>query len=141
MQTHELSIAVPAGELDETIPAQLIEVFEREYEKLFGRGSGFREAGIEMVTFRVHAYGELPKPDPQRHEVRPHVPEPDSERPVYWAEQARRVPTPVYRGEIMVPGAHFDGPAIVELPTTTVAVHPGQHLAVDEFGNFVITES
>lgn len=141
MQTHELPVAVPNGPLDDTTSEQLIQAFERGYEKLFGRGSGFREAGIEMVTFRVHAYGQLAKPEPKPAEVRPHAPSAESERSVYWADRGARVTTPVYRGERLVPGAEFVGPAVVELPTTTVAVHPGQHLAVDAFGNFVITES
>jgi N-methylhydantoinase A len=47
--------------------------------------------------------------------------------------------TPVYEGEKLVPGNSVPGPAIVETADTTVVVHPGQILAVDEFGNFELT--
>ena len=33
----------------------------------------------------------------------------------------------------------FEGPAIVESRSSTVVVHPGNGLAVDEYGNMVIS--
>ena len=33
----------------------------------------------------------------------------------------------------------FDGPAIVETKGSTVVVHPGNELAVDDYGNLVIS--
>jgi N-methylhydantoinase A len=33
----------------------------------------------------------------------------------------------------------FDGPAIVEARSSTVVVHPGNELAVDDYGNMLIT--
>jgi N-methylhydantoinase A len=45
----------------------------------------------------------------------------------------------VFEGEKLVPGNSVPGPAIVETADTTVAVHPGQTLSVDEFGNFELT--
>ena len=47
-----------------------------------------------------------------------------------------RVDTPVYDGHRLVPGNGLEGPAIVELDTTTVVVHPGQALRMDAYGNF-----
>ena len=47
-----------------------------------------------------------------------------------------RVDTPIYDGHRLVPGNGLEGPAVVELDTTTVVVHPGQTLRMDAFGNF-----
>jgi len=141
MQTHEVVIAVPPGQLGEEAPEQLIAAFENAYQTLFGRGSGFREAGVEMITFRVHAYGRLTKPAPRAQPRQSMSVEPTTIRSIYWHEAGERARTPVYRGEGLAAGAELDGPAVVELSTTTVAVHPGQRLAVDDLGNFVITET
>ena len=45
----------------------------------------------------------------------------------------------VYAGELLEPSMRFDGPAVVETKGTTVVVHPGNELAVDDYGNLVIT--
>jgi N-methylhydantoinase A/oxoprolinase/acetone carboxylase beta subunit len=36
-------------------------------------------------------------------------------------------------------GAVVDGPAVVEMPETTIVVHPGQRGRVDALGSFVIS--
>jgi len=51
----------------------------------------------------------------------------------------RLVPTPVYDGAKLGPGATIDGPALVDDPFTTVVVYPGQQARVDRFGNYTIT--
>ena len=47
-----------------------------------------------------------------------------------------RLDTPMYDGHRLVPGNALEGPAIVELDTTTAVVHPGQTLRMDAYGNF-----
>src|SRR5690606_34186561 len=85
----------------------------------------------------VEATGRVPKPSlaklvPPRggtHEAeRP-------ARPVYWVEVGDWVETRVFDGERLGPGHRFEGPAVVEYPGTTVAVPPGAHVDVDEYGN------
>jgi len=51
----------------------------------------------------------------------------------------RLVPTPVYDGTKLGPGATIDGPALVDEPFTTVVVYPGQQARVDRFGNYAIS--
>ena len=45
----------------------------------------------------------------------------------------------IYDGELLDPGMSFDGPAIVETKGSTAVVHPGNELAVDDYGNLVIS--
>jgi N-methylhydantoinase A len=47
--------------------------------------------------------------------------------------------TPVYDGAKLAAGNALRGPAIVETADTTVVVHPGTRLRVDNLGNFEIT--
>ena len=55
------------------------------------------------------------------------------------APMAQSSGTAIYEGNVLVPGNRITGPAVVETAVTNVVVHPGQKLAVDEFGNFEIT--
>ncbi len=47
----------------------------------------------------------------------------------------------IYTGELLEPGMSFQGPAVVETKGTTVVVHPGNELVVDDYGNLHITLS
>jgi N-methylhydantoinase A len=57
---------------------------------------------------------------------------------VYWPSAGEMVETDIYRGTELVPGNELSGPAIVELPVTTIVIHPGQTAKIDGFGNVVI---
>src|SRR5262245_53721566 len=58
-------------------------------------------------------------------------------RPVDYATEGVHE-ADVYVGELLEPGMRFDGPAIVESRGTTVVVHPGDEVVVDDYGNAVI---
>jgi N-methylhydantoinase A len=60
------------------------------------------------------------------------------ERQVYWIELGRRVATDILDGERLLPGDRLAGPAIVELPDTTIVVRPANELEIDRFGNAVV---
>jgi N-methylhydantoinase A/oxoprolinase/acetone carboxylase beta subunit len=38
----------------------------------------------------------------------------------------------------LLPGTAVTGPAVVELPTTTIVVRPGQRLTLNAFRSFVV---
>jgi N-methylhydantoinase A len=57
---------------------------------------------------------------------------------VWWEGGGFRA-TPIHDGTRMGAGAVVDGPAVVEMPETTIVVHPGQRGRVDALGSFVIS--
>ena len=59
------------------------------------------------------------------------------EREVDYATEGTHVAT-IYNGEKLEPGMTFAGPAIIEDPGTTVVVHPGNTVSIDDFGNIHI---
>jgi N-methylhydantoinase A len=59
-------------------------------------------------------------------------------RPVYFHDQGGFVDTPVYDGTLVTPGQLIQGPAIIEEPTTTIVVHPGQEAMADQYRTYVI---
>ena len=136
-QTHELIIPV-TGDLDDPdCLRELVLLFERTYEETYGKGSGFREAGIELTTFRVAGIGRTVKPTFRAFE--PTTGAVTRTRAVFdvragdWCEAA------VIDWDAMEPDRQLAGPAVVEHPTTTVYVAHGQRVHVDTIGNLLIT--
>jgi N-methylhydantoinase A len=61
-----------------------------------------------------------------------------SHRDVYWEELGARASTAVVDGPELRPGDALDGPAIVELPDTTIVVRPGSNVSIDRYGNAIV---
>jgi N-methylhydantoinase A len=141
-QVHELNVPLPS-EASEISPAAMEEGyarFDELYEKAYGQGSAYREAGKEIIIFRVTAIGELPKPEIERE--RPG--ETDAayavkgRRDVYFEEFGKFVPALVYDFDRIKPGNHIEGPAIIETPVTTIVVNPRDRATMDELRNVVV---
>jgi N-methylhydantoinase A len=60
-----------------------------------------------------------------------------SHRKVYSGREGSRE-MPVYDGTVLGAGAQFDGPALIEQPTTTILILAGQKATVDTCGNILI---
>jgi N-methylhydantoinase A len=141
-QVHELNVPFAPGTaaITESGMEDLSALFDDLYEKAFGEGSGYREAGKEILTFRLAAAGLLKRPDikPERVAKSDGVAALKGDRDVYFEENKTFVPTRVYNFNKMEPGAEFGGPAIIETPVTTVVVNPGDRAAMDEYRNIRI---
>lgn len=142
MQLAEVTTPVMAGPLDTAAVEQAAAGFEERYAALYGRDAGFREAGIQAITFRVRGTGVLPF-SPKL----PEVPEatgaaqPTTSRPVQLDARLGYVDTPVYDYRELRAGHVLTGPAVVEVPTTTVVVPGGTTGTVDGLGNLTIRRS
>ena len=60
MQLAEVTAPVAAGPLDAAAIEATAAAFEQRYAELYGKDAGFREAGIQAITFRVRGIGVLP---------------------------------------------------------------------------------
>lgn len=137
-QTHELIVPVKERGLDAAAVAAVVDRFEQTYEDTYGKGAAFREAGIEVTTFRVDAVGHQRKPSLSRttNGHRPRI----TTRPIYDPDAGERVDANVAHWAEMSTTEPLVGPAVVEHPTTTVFIGSGQAALIDEFGNLVIEE-
>ncbi len=130
-QVHNVRIPVQ-GRLDDAGIAAMAAAFEKEYERLFGRGAALREAGIELVNFGVDAVGEVPRLPEERGSVTGHA-LPRTERSTYCPMRRGMVSTPVFDGPQLPVGAAITGPAIIEHAGTTIVVLADQHAKIDPF--------
>ena len=149
-QIHEVEVRLDEAPVGRDEFNRLHERFTSLYERLYGSGSSLAGARLEIVTARCRASAATPKPSFAKHDRLTGEIPPDArlgERSVYWPRIAGttesasagipgRIHTPIYDGHRLVPGNRLEGPAVVELETTTVVLHPGQTLHMDGFGNF-----
>ncbi|WP_435594724.1 hydantoinase/oxoprolinase family protein [Tsukamurella tyrosinosolvens] len=136
-QTHELITPVDPGPIDAALVRSMIERFEAAYEDTYGKGAGFREAGIELTTFRVSGIGRTPKPTFR--ETSATAGHESHSRRIYDLAAGDWMDAVVVQWQALEPGLQIPGPAVVEHPTTTVYTGHGQHVGIDDFGNLIIT--
>ncbi len=141
-QIHEVTVPVDFTIRGEADVERLLGEFYELYERSFGPGTAYPEAGVELLTFRLLCEVPLTRPSLPRGELA--APEPPAEarrgtRRVYfdgaWQD------TLVLDREALLPGNAVAGPAVIESPTSTLVVHPGQQASVDPYGNVILTES
>jgi N-methylhydantoinase A len=142
-QVHELSVPVPdePSEISEDQLQALYLHFDDLYERSYGRGSGYREAGKEILTFRVTAIGKLKKPQIRKDAYEKMSAERalKGKRAVYFEEQQDFSQTSIYGFESMGPGHQVFGPAVIETPVTTIVVNPKDSAVIDEFRSVRLT--
>ena len=137
MQIHQIEVPVPAGRLGEAELEQVLARFEEIYESFYGKGSAYREAGVEIGLFKVDAVGRM---------IKPQLPEADAvaddpltgSREVYWRDSGGLQETPIYGGPKLGADSVVTGPAVIEFPETTVVVPPFAEGVVDRSGSLVI---
>jgi N-methylhydantoinase A len=138
-QIHELTVEVPAFPMEATDVDLLLKTFIENYELRFGEGSAFTAAGVEMVTWRVVVTGKLKRPEIKgatgSGSSNGGAPSSTRTQKVYEGEW---LDATVYDETALHLGAVIDGPAIVELPDTTIVVGRTQRATVDEQSNVII---
>lgn len=137
-QTYGVEIPLSWDRLDAARLAELGRIFERQYEELYGAGTAFARAGIEIHALRVDAVGAVTKPRLAR--ARMGTGDPSAAlkgtRQAHFGGSFR--PSKVYERDRLEPGARVDGPAIVESPLTTVVIPPGHHAEIDAYRDLVL---
>jgi N-methylhydantoinase A len=136
-QVHQVSVSMPTGDLNEAAVADLLESFEEKYESLYGPGSTYAEAEVEIVNQRVRGSGETIDPTLAAGATT-EANAFEETRDVYWPDKSAITETDIYDGQRLMPGDAFDGPGVIQLPDTTVTVRPHQHASVDEYRNVII---
>jgi N-methylhydantoinase A len=95
------------------------------------------EAATEIVSYRVSAFGRLPKPALAAESTSTLSVSQPRERQAFF--DGRWLATAVFGRDSLTPGASIDGPAIVEEAGATTVVLPDYAARVDEAGNLEIS--
>ena len=113
------------------------ERFVARYEEIYGAGSSFPGAGSEIGVFRVRARGRsgVPAPAPVAAASKTTV---VGERSVYWPELGRWEAAALHDGRRLYADQRLEGPALVQFPSTLIALRPGDKGWLDAQGNLSV---
>ncbi len=136
-QEHAVTIPI---DLDGAGRDSILDAFHAAHERAYT----FRLADtpVELVTFRLTATADVARPEltPWTTEGRSAGAAAREGRTVDFGEDGRHE-TRVYDRDLLPPGFEADGPVIVEEPSSTTLVCPGQRVRVDDLGFLRITEN
>ncbi|SHM11519.1 hydantoinase/oxoprolinase family protein [Actinacidiphila paucisporea] len=135
-QEHTVTVQVPG----EPGAAALKRAFDVTHGQRYGHSAP--EERAQIVSLRVSAVGTLGKPDlPKiaRGRQEPPAGARTGGRDIVFTPAQGPVPSAVYAREALLAGNRIAGPAVVEEPTATTLLRPGDTLEVDAFGNLLLT--
>lgn len=136
-QGYEVGVSLPFVAIDETSPALIEELFNAEYERLYGRTDPDND--IEVVKWRLVASGPASDIRIANSFISKSGSDPvKGSRSVYFPEVGGYVETKVYDRYSLRPGDVITGPAIVEEKESTAILLPNWRGRVDEFLNLVM---
>ena len=140
-QVHEIITPVRAQiPIDKNGVSKLVDDFEALYESKYGKGSAFREAGIEMIQFHLIARGNLQRPEL----VKDSLNDTDSshakigQRKIFVEGRNKFEKADIYDIERIIPGNEIGGPAVIHTPITTIVIQDKQIGRMDGYRNIVI---
>lgn len=139
-QEHTVTVPVPParpGAMDTA--AALKRTFDSAHEQRYSHSAP--EEPAQIVSLRVSAVGKLTKPDLVKVPAGEPLPPPAARtgsRRVVFQPKAAAVDTPVYARAALLAGNRIAGPAVIEEPTATTLLRPGDALEVDGFGNLLL---
>jgi len=139
-QVHEVRTPVPNTNITAEVLDQVYGEFEELYEKSYGKGSAYKEAGMQIVTFIVYGIGKIKKPALSKYELEDEDPSIalKGERLVFTKTEKAFVPVEIYDFGRLKIGNVITGPAIIETPVTTIIVSDYQKATVDGYKNVLI---
>ncbi|MFQ5829100.1 MAG: hydantoinase/oxoprolinase family protein [Candidatus Methylomirabilia bacterium] len=134
-QGHEVEAEVPLGQLGSDSLPVLTESFEEAYRTLYHRTP--QGVAIEALNWRLVVSGPVPAISTGGSQLEPSAAAGPADRALkgkrqaYFGEAGDFVETPAYDRYRLGPGAHFEGPAIVEERESTAVIGPGDRCRVD----------
>jgi N-methylhydantoinase A len=138
-QSYELPIDCPSGRLTRELLTEMKQQFHFEHDRAYGHG--YPNEPTELVNFRVTAMGAIKKP--RFREIPSAGKTIDTARKgtrqVFFEDTADFLETPVYDRGLLGAGHRFEGPAIIEEMDSTTLIEPGFQVAVDKYGNLLVS--
>jgi len=138
-QVWDLEIPVPQSTFSSAADIEaLCEVFHAAHNRVFAVRD--EDSVVEFINWKARVTRVLEKPlaDASQAMTAPH--EPDGTRLAYFGGDGR-VETPIYKDPKPGQSCEIIGPAVLELPTTTLVVYPGMKATFTEFGNFKLSNN
>jgi N-methylhydantoinase A len=133
-QGSETNIPIPETNFTEVKREDIRRRFDETYERLYGRT--YPDSPVEFINFKVRAslperLLQLPKIPKRGGSLKDAI---KNQRRAYSGIAGDFIPYTVYDRYGLLPGAVFQGPAIIEERESTVIAGEDTSISVDEFG-------
>jgi N-methylhydantoinase A len=134
-QNYEIPIKIEKIDTD-----QIISDFYSGHKRFYGYF--FEDIPVQLINFRVTAYGIVGKPRLRKHDV---VKESSEDalvgrRKVFLGESDEFSLTPIYARSKLLAGNTIRGPAVIEQLSSTTLILPDQSGVVDEYLNIIVNQ-
>ncbi|MBI3157570.1 MAG: hydantoinase/oxoprolinase family protein [Burkholderiales bacterium] len=139
-QYHEVDVEVSNELIDGLDWPGVRALFDARHERLYGYCLRDVDAAVELINLRLAAAGITDKPRArrERHAGGTFAAARIGRRAVYLGPRRGFRPVAVFDGEQLHHGQSQSGPAIIELPDTSIVVPPAARASVDALGHFWI---
>jgi len=136
-QGHEIAVNLPVRAFTKDDGAQLTELFEAAYRRLYARAIPGVDVEILswVVSVSAPAEGSLASPSP----VKRYEPKPRSRRKVFDPNTGEFLEVPIYWRPELTPGARIKGPAVIAEAETSTVLSPLFDAEIDGFGYIALT--
>ncbi len=120
----------------------LVERFEDLYGRIYAKGATSPELGYTVTSLSVVASSDIEKPSLPADSLEGEGvdPEPDGERSIWWSGTRGSEPSAVFQQDDLIAGQVVAGPAVIESPTSTLAIPPGRTARLDQRRIFHLTD-
>ncbi|MEM7466593.1 MAG: hydantoinase/oxoprolinase family protein [Pseudomonadota bacterium] len=140
LQVHELIVPIAGIPQDQAGVEKLMDDFEQLYEQRYGKGSAYKEAGMEITQCRVSAHGLMPRPalfsgSADNSKVDDAK---ITEREIFVEKSQSFAKADIYDFTKLQAGHVIRGPAVIHTPVTTIVIQEVQHATIDQYMNTVI---
>ncbi len=117
--------------------ARLLAAFHRTHERIYTIKD--EDEVVEFTTWKVRAIGNTGGAGRRGRVIAGQAgrPAPKGRRPVYLGVTDGLTEIAIFDGRSIGAGVVIEGPAIIEEPTTTFLMLPGQRATTDEHGNYI----
>jgi N-methylhydantoinase A len=145
-QAFEVRVGVPDGPVDAAVLDEVARRFHEAHTALYGYDfAGDPSQQVEWVNLRVSGIGPIKRPEIRRQggfETGASAPSSTTgNRQVCFDAAEGYVDTPLHQRSELRPGARLQGPVIIEEFGSTVPIHPGFAVRVDEYLNLIVTRA
>ena len=136
-QVWELDVPLPVRRFhgQEDIE-KLVFAFHEVHERVLAVRD--EQSAVECLNWKGRVRLQLQRPAAEASPVTSQVTSRPSTTRDAWFGGEEALPTPIYLEQDVPSGAFVEGPAIIELPNTTVVVYPGMRLRASAAGNYIL---
>ncbi len=136
-QGYELTVPVPAGDMDAAALVRMRAGFDEVYAARYGYASPGEP--VEAVSWKLSAVGSAPRVALAKAPAQPGDFPRKAVRRCWFPEARGWVDTPVYDRSRLWAGLTLTGPAIVEERESTTVLPPGLTATVDGYASLIVT--